>query len=185
MPRVTGTYRTTIVGDEKVQAFLPHPLPPKRPPLLIKESLADLHTSATASIRRLATIGAMVPNADWFLYGFVRKEAVITSQIEGTQATLEDVVAYEVTRHSDQPADVQEVCNYVDALSWARKELHRAGGLPLCTRLLCMAHKRLMRGVRGADKQPGSIRTSQNWIGGTRRETLDLYLPRLMPFWRH
>ena len=67
-----------------------------------------------------------------------------------------------------RPADVQEVCNYVEALAWARGEVKRAGGLPLCTRLLCQAHRRLMQGVRGAEKQPGKIRTSQNWIGGTR-----------------
>ncbi|MCD4726863.1 MAG: Fic family protein, partial [Pirellulales bacterium] len=112
--------------------------------------------------------GAMVPSPDWFLYGFVRKEAVLSSQIEGTQATLEDVVVYEATRQASRPADVQEVCNYVDALSWARAELRRRGGLPLCSRLLCMAHKRLMQGVRGAEKQPGTIRKSQNWIGGSR-----------------
>lgn len=168
MPRTTGTYRITTVGNEKVRSFLPHPLPPKRPPLLLEGSLAELHARATASLGRLAAVGTLVPSENWFLYGFVRKEAVITSQIEGTQATLEDVVVYETTRQSEHPADVQEVCNYVEALSWARKEMLRPRGLPLCSRLLCMAHERLMRGVRGADKQPGSIRVSQNWIGGTR-----------------
>lgn len=105
---------------------------------------------------------------DWFLYGFVRKEAVVSSQIEGTQATLEDVVVHEITHQSDRPADVEEVCNYVDALAYARRELARPRGLPLCMRLLCAAHKRLMKGVRGSDKQPGTVRKSQNWIGGTR-----------------
>ena len=81
---------------------------------------------------------AWLPSPNWFLYGFVRKEAVITSQIEGTQATLEDIVSFEATRRSDRPADVQEVCNYIEALSWARNELQRDDGLPLCTRLLCM-----------------------------------------------
>ena len=110
----------------------------------------------------------MVPSPDWFLYGFVRKEAVITSQIEGTQATLEDVLIYEATRQTERPADVQEVCNYVDALSIVRNELRKPKGLPLCTRLLCKAHERLLQGVRGEEKQPGVIRTSQNWIGGSR-----------------
>jgi Fic family protein len=110
----------------------------------------------------------MVPSPDWFLYGFVRKEAVLSSQIEGTQATLEDVVAYEVTRQAAHPADVQEVCNYVEALSLARTEIRRRGGLPLCMRLLCKTHARLLRNVRGEQQQPGVIRTSQNWIGGTR-----------------
>ena len=168
MTRVTGTYQTTIVGEEKVRAFVPRPLPPANPPLRIEGELADLHAQALAAIERLGVAGAMVPSANWFLYGFVRKEAVISSQIEGTQATLMDVLAYEATHKSQRPADVEEVCNYVDALAFLREEVARPGGLPLCARLLCEAHKRLMRGVRGADKQPGEIRTSQNWIGGAR-----------------
>jgi Fic family protein len=168
MVRKTGTYRTTVFGNEKVRAFIPHPLPPKNPPLKVEGELVELHVEALAALGRLAVAGAMVPSPDWFLYGFVRKEAVITSQIEGTQATLEDIVAYEATRQTDRPADVQEVCNYLDALSLARSEIRKPSGLPLCTRLLCKAHERLMHGVRGADKQPGVIRTSQNWIGGTR-----------------
>jgi len=126
------------------------------------------HALARSKVCSLGIAGAMVPSPDWFLYGFVRKEAVLSSQIEGTQATLEDVVAYEATRQSTDPADVQEVCNYVDALSAARTELRSAEGLPLCTRLLCRTHERLMQGVRGAEKLPGTIRTSQNWIGGSR-----------------
>jgi len=168
MTRVTGTFRTTVFGEESVRAFLPHPLPPKKPPLQLEGQLAQLHGDAVASLGRLAIAGAMVPSANWFLYGFVRREAVLSSQIEGTQATLEDVVVYEATRQASRPADVQEVCNYVDALSWARSELQRSGGLPLCSRLLCKAHERLMQGVRGAERQPGTIRTSQNWIGGSR-----------------
>jgi len=168
MPRVTGAYRTTSAGEEKVQAFVPHPLPPQEPPLAIDGGIAKLHAEAVAAVGRLDVAGAMVPSADWFLYGFVRKEAVVSSQIEGTQATLEDVVVYETTRQSDRPADVEEVCNYVDALAYARKELAKPKGLPLCTRLLCAVHKRLMKGVRGSEKQPGTVRTSQNWIGGTR-----------------
>ena len=92
----------------------------------------------------------------------------MSSQIEGTQATLEDVVAYEAARRAERPADVEEVCNYVDALAYARAELSNPKGLPLCVRLLCAIHKRLMRGVRGSERLPGVIRTSQNWIGGTR-----------------
>jgi Fic family protein len=110
----------------------------------------------------------MVPSASWFLYGFVRKEAVISSQIEGTEATLMDMLTYEATRETERPSDIEEVCNYVSALAFARVEMTRSRGLPLCTRLLCAAHKRLMRGTRGAEKQPGVVRTSQNWIGGSR-----------------
>jgi Fic family protein len=168
MPRVTGTYRTTTVGDETVRAFIPHPLPPQGPPLVIAGALAGLHAEASAAIGQLAVAGAMVPSADWFLYGFVRKEAVISSQIEGTQATLMDVLTYEATHTTEHPADVMEVCNYVDALAYARAQVARPRGLPLCTRLLADAHRRLMRGARGGDKQPGVVRTSQNWIGGSR-----------------
>jgi Fic family protein len=168
MKRTTGAYRSTVVGGEEIRAFVPHPLPPANPPLLIEGRLTDLHARAVAAIDRLAVAGAMVPSAPWFLYGFVRKEAVVSSQIEGTQATLRDVIAYEATRKSERPAEVEEVCNYVDALSHARAELARPRGLALCTRLLSEAHKRLMRGGRGEEKRPGTIRTSQNWIGGTR-----------------
>ena len=168
MARVTGTYRTTAVGGEKVNAFIPNPLPPKDPPLAITGDLARLHAEALAAIEKLAVAGTMVPSADWFLYGFVRKEAVISSQIEGTQATLMDVLTYEATKKADRPSDVEEVCNYVDALAFARAEIAKPKGLPLSMRLLCGAHKRLMHGTRGADKHPGAIRTTQNWIGGSR-----------------
>ena len=168
MSRKTGTYRTTNAGGEKVRAFVPHPLPPSRPKLELNESLATLHADAVAAVGRLNVAGAMVPSHDWFLYGFVRKEAVISSQIEGTQATLEDVVSFEATRQTTRPADVEEVCNYVDALTYARQEMAKPNGLPLSMRLLCEIHNRLMTGARGSDKQPGTIRASQNWIGGSR-----------------
>ena len=168
MARVTGTYRTSVVGNEQVRAFIPSPLPPKAPPLVIEDDLDRLHAEALAAIGLLAVAGAMVPSANWFLYGFVRKEAVISSQIEGTQATLMDVMAYEATRKAERPAEVEEVCNYIDALIFARAEIAKPKGLPLSTRLLCEIHKRLMHGTRGADKQPGAVRTTQNWIGGSR-----------------
>jgi Fic family protein len=168
MTRVTGSYRKTVVGGERVDAFIPFPLPPRRPPLVFEGGLARVHADALAAVGRLGVAGAMVPSANWFLYGFIRKEAVISSQIEGTQATLMDVVTYEATRKAERPADVEEICNYVEALAFARAQIARPKGLPLCTRLLCAAHRRLLRGTRGEDKQPGVVRTSQNWIGGTR-----------------
>lgn len=168
MTRVTGTYQTTRTADEEVRAFIPYPLPPQKPPLAWDESLTGLLSAALSALDRLGVAGDMVPSANWFLYGFVRKEAVISSQIEGTEATLHDVLNFEATQHAERLEDVQEVCNYVDALTYARREIARPGGLPLSTRLLCQAHKRLMRGTRGMDKQPGEIRTSQNWIGGSR-----------------
>jgi Fic family protein len=168
MSRTTGTYRVTGAGGEQVRAFIPSPLPPADPPLVLGEPMQALHAEALGAVGRLRVAGAMVPSPQWFIYGFVRKEAVISSEIEGTQATLEDVVTYEATRNAERPDDVREVCNYVAALTYARAELSKADGLPLSTRLLCGAHKRLMRGVRGAGKQPGEVRRSQNWIGGTR-----------------
>jgi Fic family protein len=168
MSRTTGTYQISNDSGEVVRSFVPYPLPPRDPPLVVEGQLASALAEANAALGRLAVAGKMVPNAEWFLYGFVRKEAVISSQIEGTQATLHDVLSYEATEKADRPNDVLEVCNYVDALAFARKEIRRPKGLPLCSRLLCAAHKRLMKGVRGEDKQPGEIRTSQNWIGGTR-----------------
>jgi Fic family protein len=111
----------------------------------------------------------MVPSLDWFIYAFVRKEAVVSSQIEGTQATLIDLFEYEAEKESRRPVeDVREICNYLDALKYARGQLANPKGLPLSMRLLNEAHRRLLRGVRGANKQPGEVRRSQNWIGGTR-----------------
>jgi len=168
MRRITGRYQVTQAGGETVRAFIPDPLPPSRPALALDGESAARHAEAIAAMARLEVAGTMVPDADWFLYGFVRKEAVITSQIEGTQATLQDVLTFEATKQSERPEDAQEVCNYIDALTYARGEMASPRGLPLTMRLLREAHKRLMRGVRGADKSPGAIRISQNWIGGTR-----------------
>ncbi len=168
MPRETGTYRTSTTHGETVKAFVPYALPPAAPPLAIDGDLADLHAAAVAAIRLLRVAGAMVPDPGWFLYGFVRKEAVLSSQIEGTQATLRDIATFEATSSTDRPDDVEEVCNYVDGLNHARAAIADPAGLPVSMRLLCDVHRILMRGVRGEDKLPGEIRRSQNWIGGTR-----------------
>ena len=168
MPRQTGTYRISTSHGETVRAFVPHPLPPADPPLVIEGVLAELHDAALAAIGRLRVAGAMVPDPGWFLYGFVRKEAVLSSQIEGTQATLRDVATFEATSTADGPADVAEVCNYVDALNQARAAIADSRGLPLSMRLICDTHRILMRGARGAEKIPGEMRRSQNWIGGSR-----------------
>lgn len=168
MTRITGAYQTTVVSGETVRSFVPVPLPPSSPTLQMDATMAEAHQNALAALEQLALAGTLVPSQDWFLYGFVRKEAVITSQLEGTQATLTDVLTFEATRKSDRPADVEEISNYVEALTFARREIVRPRGMPLCVRLLRDAHKRLMRGARGADKQPGEIRNSQNWIGGSR-----------------
>ena len=168
MTRQTGQYHTISTLGEEVRAFVPYPLPPTDPPLVMDCPTAELHAAAQTDMARLGVAGSMVPSTDWFLYGFVRKEAVVTSQIEGTQATLRDVLTFEATDQSERPDDVREVCNYVDALAHARGQLADPKGLPLSTRLLCDAHRILMRGVRGRDKRPGEVRRSQNWIGGGR-----------------
>jgi len=168
MKRATGTYRITKWDNEEVRAFVPSPLPPIDPPLTLDDEATGALSDATAALSRLAVAADMVPNADWFLYGFVRKEALFTSQIEGTQATLQDVLTFEAGQQAQRPDDVRDVCNYIKALTYARRELARPKGLPLSTRLLCEAHKRLMKGARGSGKLPGELRRSQNWIGGSR-----------------
>ena len=170
MARVTGRYERTAVAGEEVRAFVPRPLPPADPPLSLDSEALALLGRAERELSRLELAGGMVPSVDWFIYGFVRKEAVISSQIEGTQATLIDLLTFEAQREDDSGPgpDVQEVCNYVDALAYARAQLRRRKGLPLSMRLLNQTHARLMRGARGADKQPGKVRRTQNWIGGAR-----------------
>lgn len=168
MLRQTGRYRITDSYGEMVRAFIPHPLPPAAPKLAIEGEVAELLSAAQTALARLDVAAALVPSTDWFLYGFVRKEAVLTSQIEGTQATLRDVLTYEGTQQTNRPDDVEEVCNYVDALVHSREQLADPKGAALGVRLLCDAHRILLRGARGADKQPGEVRRSQNWIGGTR-----------------
>ncbi|MFM1873992.1 MAG: hypothetical protein RL398_3414 [Planctomycetota bacterium] len=168
MTRQTGAYRTTTTLAEAVRAFVPAPLPPTDPPLVLEGDLADRHEAALAALGRLRVASVMVPDPGWFLYGFVRKEAVLSSQIEGTQATLRDVANFEATNATDRPDDVEEVCNYVDGLNFARAQIASPNGLPLSIRLLCEVHGILMRGVRGEHKLPGEVRRSQNWIGGSR-----------------
>lgn len=170
MKRTTGHYERTAIGDQTVDAFVPDPLPPT-PPLEIAGPLAERLRSAEEALARLDLAGALVPSIDWFLYAFVRKEAVVSSQIEGTQATLVDLLRFETGEGTEPGPDVEEICNYVDALRFAREQLAAPNGLPLSLRLLDEIHRRLMRGVRGADKQPGEVRRSQNWIGGTRPES--------------
>jgi Fic family protein len=170
MARIVGTYEQTSTAGETVNAFVPAPLPPGNPPLNMDTELSALLQRAEAAVSRLKLAGSMVPSLDWLLHSFVRKEAVVSSQIEGTQATLVDLLMYEASGKADtvDDNDVRQVCNYVDALTYARKQMRSKNGLPLSMRLLNEAHRRLMKNVPGADKSPGEIRRSQNWIGGTR-----------------
>lgn len=166
--RTTGRYESVTAGGEKIDAFVPVDLPPARPPLVIDGKLEHRLWKAEQALVRLDLAGEMVPSLDWFIYAFVRKEAVVTSQIEGTQASLVDLLTFEAGEQPSPSADVEEVTNYLDALAYARTQLGSKRGLPLSLRLLNEAHRRLMRGVRGAGKQPGEVRRSQNWIGGSR-----------------
>ena len=165
----TGRYITTTIAGESVRAFVPDPLPPK----LSKNDFATLDgptQDAEAAIARLRLAGEMLPSLDWFIYSFVRKEALLSSEIEGTQATLTDVLSYEQTGQpgNAEIADVEEVTNYIKAINFGFGEIKSEEGLPISTRLLDQCHRRLMQGVRGANRQPGEARRSNVWIGGTR-----------------
>ena len=167
--RKTGSYERMTVAGEEVAAFVPAPLPPGRPKLLIEGALEQRLRAAEQALIRLDLAGDMVPSLDWFIYAFVRVEAVVSSQIEGTQASLVDLLNFEAGGGAvPGSADVEEVCNYLEALSFARAQLTDAAGLPLSMRLLNETHARLMRGLRGSGKQPGKVRRSQNWVGGSR-----------------
>lgn len=168
MARKTGTVERSTVAGESVEAFIPHPLPPKDPPLDLGGEVGSLLARASESVRLLELAGDLVPSVEWFVYAFVRKEAVLSAQIEGTQATLMDLLEVEASGEAPLDADVAEVCGYVEALNFAWGQLGRADGLPLSMRLLSETHARLLSGARGAQKQPGEVRRSQNWIGGTR-----------------
>lgn len=186
--RATGRYERSTVAGEAIEAFVPFPLPPTIPLALDGNARVQL-LAAEQSLARLDLAGDMVPSLDWFIYAFVRKEAVLSSQIEGTQATLVDLLAYEARADAGGDdrvaltADVEEVTNYLAALEYARAQLADAQGLPLSVRLLNETHRRLMNGARGADKLPGEIRRSQNWIGGSRpgRAAFVPAPPQLLP----
>lgn len=136
--------------------------------MTLEGPLADRLLHAEQALSRLDLAGEMVPSLDWFIYAFVRKEAVISSQIEGTQASLVDLLNFEAEEETAPSPDVEEICNHVDALAYARQQLTDDNGLPLSMRLLNETHRLLMTGIRGSDKQPGEVRRSQNWIGGSR-----------------
>ncbi len=165
--RTTGTYLTTTTLGESVRAFVPHALPPTKP-ALAAEAFAAQNRAAELALARLSGVSGLVPSVDWLLYGAIRKEALLTSQIEGTQATLADLFDEEAGFAIGNTDDVEEVTNYLRAFRLVQDNLRAPKGLPISMRLLCDAHRLLLEGVRGSGKQPGELRRSQNWIGGTR-----------------
>ena len=167
MPRTTGAYAITTTLGESVRAFVPRPLPPADPPLA-PTCFVDLNRQAELALARLAGVSGLVPSVDWLLYSAIRKEALLTSQIEGTRATLTDLFDEEAGFKVSNTDDVEEVTNYLRAFRWMQGQLRDPQGLPISVRLLCEAHRLLLDGVRRAGKQPGELRRSQNWIGGTR-----------------
>lgn len=167
MGRLTGTYLTSSTLGEQVRAFVPFSLPPTEPSLS-PTSYDTLNRQAELALARLSGLAGLVASVDWVPYGPVRKEALLTSQIEGTQATLFDLLDDEAGFTVSNPDDVQEVTNYLRAFRLVQDNLRSPSGLPISVRLLRDAHRLLLDGVRGAGKQPGELRSSQNWIGGTR-----------------
>jgi Fic family protein len=163
---MSGRYEVSRVGGEDVRAFIPFPLPPSPPVELSGPRLAMLE-KAILSIGRLDSVATLLPDPGLFLYAYVRREAVLSSQIEGTQSSLSDLLLFELEEAPGVPFDdVVEVSNYVAALEHGMARLRE--GFPLCNRLLREMHERLMQRGRGSAKEPGQFRTSQNWIGGTR-----------------
>lgn len=155
-----GYYRTNLSGEMAYQSFVPNPLPPE-PAVEITKDLVDLLIKANSQLAVLENVAARIPNVELFISMYVRKEALLSSQIEGTQATLEDILDPLVEANTNR--DVAEVVNYIKATEFAIRRLKE---LPLCNRLIRETYAVLMSGVRGQEKNPGEFRHSQSWIGG-------------------
>ena len=164
-----GQYQIISTVGEKVQAFIPAPLPPM-PDISWSPELRSRFDSALVALGRLDGISLLLPDIKFLLYMYVRKEAILSSMIEGTQSSLSDLLMYEANQKPSVPIDdVQEVCNYINAMEYGLAELRR--GMPMSLRLLRNIHSKLLDSGRGCQKNPGEFRTSQNWIGGTRPGT--------------
>src|SRR6056297_389017 len=160
-----GTFVETSAGGERLRAYVPAPLPPI-PPLELAQFMS-IYERAIAAVGRLDGVTTVLPSTPLFLYMYVRKEALLSSQIEGTQSSLSDLLLYE---NDEKPSveldDVTEVSNYVAAIEHGVARIR--GGFPLSLRLIREMHQIILRSGRGVTKQPGDFRRSQNWIGGTR-----------------
>lgn len=153
----SGEYISNLSGEAMYKSFRPSPLPPE---IDMDTEMISLLTSATKALATLDTLSSYIPNMNLFVSMYVRKEALLSSQIEGTQATLEDVLDPLIEKNANQ--NVADVVNYIKATEFA---LERMNTLPLCNRLIKETHEVLMSGVRGQEKNPGEFRISQNWIG--------------------
>ena len=160
MTNRAGTYRKNLTGDAEYKSFVPTPLPPD-PPIELDDDMVALLIKANSSIAALDSISVRIPDMDLFVSMYVRKEALMSSQIEGTQATLEDVLDPMIEANTNR--NVADVVNYIKATEFA---VSRLNTLPLCNRLIKETHAVLMEGVRGQERSPGEFRRSQNWIGG-------------------
>ena len=162
-----GHFAPAMSGPEGYSTFVPKQLPPS-PQLEISPALQVLLDRANQSLGRLDGVTLLLPDPDQFLYTYIRKEAVLSSQIEGTQSSLSDLLLFENDAVPAVPSgDAYETLNYIEAMNHGLRRIE-SGEMPLSLRLLREVHERLLRGTRGADKAPGSFRTTQNWIGGTR-----------------
>jgi Fic family protein len=161
-----GKYVTVSTVGEKAQAFIPAPLPP-RPPIEWTPKLRNKFDQALLAVGRLDSVATLLPDTSLFLYMYIRKEAVLSSMIEGTQSSLSDLLLFELDQEPGVPVDdVQEVSNYVAALNHGLKRLTE--GFPLSLRLIKEIHGVMLAKGRGNNQTPGEFRRSQNWIGGTR-----------------
>ena len=162
----TGHYVTTTDAGESVRAFVPDPLPPS-PALVLNHDLGDRLNRAHMALGRLDGVSGILPDTHLFLYAYVRKEAVLSSQIEGTQSSLSDLLLFELDEAPGVPFDdVVEVSNYIAALEHGLARIRE--GFPLSNRLIREVHGILLSRGRGQSKSPGEFRRSQNWMGGTR-----------------
>jgi Fic family protein len=163
---IAGRYEISNVGGEAIRAFIPAPLPPAQP-LDLSGPRHNLLERATLALGRLDSITLLLPDPNIFLYSYVRREAVLSSQIEGTQSSLSDLMLFELEEAPGAPFDdVAEVSNYVAALDHGVSRLR--DGFPLSNRLIREMHAKLLSRGRGSERSPGEFRRTQNWIGGTR-----------------
>lgn len=160
MDNRAGHYKSNLSGEMAYKSFVPHPLPPT-PPIELTEDIVGLLIKANSQLAVLESVVTRIPNVELFVSMYVRKEALMSSQIEGTQATLEDVLDPLLDANANR--NVADVVNYIKATEFAIQRLQE---LPLCNRLIKETHAVLMEGVRGQEKSPGEFRYSQNWIGG-------------------